>query len=219
MAPPQSRAPVKALREPGEEAPTMLQSSVPLNWDVEHPLSWDPEGEICSWNKARPEKGPTTYSLEDPTDPDKPKGKMIENSIPFSWDASKEICSWNQEENTNDNSKKTTKSLDPEGELGYKKDMIKHGIPLSWDVDKPLSWLDQAPKEATRALRDEGEEAPVMVQPGSIPFSWDPNHPLRYSPTARSSGNLAMLKRNRTDSGLTVGIQRQLLGSRVDLSD
>ena len=175
--------PAKSLR--GDR--TMIKSSVPLSWDVNQPLSWDTNDEVCSWNNEAaeaerlgqvPPSGPT-YALQDPRDKGPPM-KMIEKPIPLSWDTGDELCEWNRKQK-DIGPREGTQSLDPEGDLGYKKDMIKTSIPLSWDTNKPVSWMEDQPEgqEPTTALREAGEEAPIMIKPRSLPLGWDVNHPLR----------------------------------------
>lgn len=181
--------PSKSIPVAGQKPTTMIPSSVPLEWDVNHPLSWDTEDEICSWNNEHPEGGRPSQALREPGDKD--EGKiMIEKGIPMSWDTGGEICSWNRErQEAGAPPREGTTNLEPMGKNGVKAEMIKSGVPLSWDLNKPVSWMEEIPEgeRPTRALREPGEEAPVMIQPRSIPLGWDPMHPLSWDPSPREA--------------------------------
>ena len=173
----------------GDNPTTMIESSVPLDWDVNNPLSWDTSNDICSWNKDHPAGGAPSQALREPGDKDQGK-TMIEKGIPLSWDTGGEILSWNRERAEQGAApREGTKNLEPRGNNGVAADMIKSSIPLAWDTNKPVSWIDDHPEgeRETRALREPGEEAPVMIGPRSVPLGWDPMHPLSWDPAPKAA--------------------------------
>ncbi|KAI9672144.1 MAG: hypothetical protein M1831_001957 [Alyxoria varia] len=162
-----------------------MQESIPFTWDPDHPLSWDTDDEICSWNhdaegRKLPEGSnhqPTTYALRDgPNDPAGEQRKMIEKSIPLQWDPADEICSWNK--NRAPEERPSTYALrdDPNAEQRV---MIEKSIPLSWNpADEVCTWNRNRPnaegRPDTKGLRDPGDsgEQRTMIKK-SIPLSWD----------------------------------------------